>query len=194
MSLSFPHSTGWLLSPLPEVHADVKACENTLHAKDALERVARKLFHKDVGQGLERKITVLEDELCQFRAKRGPFVKERIWADTTFENNESHVWHQKCSLEQTKVLGEVACIVTSKMLGIGNAERAWRTAKSVMTGQRVNIGSEKAKKAAILNGAAGIELAKLRRINQEKNSEIWTDEDEAFMKELRANVNGECPL
>ena len=36
-----------------------------------------------------------------------------------------HLWHQKYSLYCTKVLGFAVCRVTSKVLGIGVAERSW---------------------------------------------------------------------
>ena len=35
------------------------------------------------------------------------------------------MWHQKYSLSCTKVLGFAVCRVTSKVLGIGVAERSW---------------------------------------------------------------------
>ena len=47
----------------------------------------------------------------------------------------SHVWHQKYSLTFTKVLGFVACRVTSKVLGIGAAEISWGDVNTINTGK-----------------------------------------------------------
>ena len=41
------------------------------------------------------------------------------------------MWHQEYSLPFTKVLVFVACIVTSKVLGIGAAERSWGDVKTI---------------------------------------------------------------
>ena len=40
-------------------------------------------------------------------------------------------WHQKYSLTLTKVIGFVACRVTSKVLGIGAAETSWGDVKKI---------------------------------------------------------------
>ena len=49
---------------------------------------------------------------------------EFIWNSKDISDRNSHLWHQKYSLPFTTVLGFVACIVTSKVLGIGAAERS----------------------------------------------------------------------
>ena len=46
---------------------------------------------------------------------------EFIWKIKDIRYGNSHFWHQKYSLPCTKVLGFVACVVTSKVLGIGAA-------------------------------------------------------------------------
>ena len=44
-----------------------------------------------------------------------------------------HLWHKKYSLPSTKVLGFVAFRVTSKILGIGSAERSWGYVKTIIS-------------------------------------------------------------
>ena len=39
-------------------------------------------------------------------------------------DGNSHWWHQKYSLPCTKAIGFVVCIVTSKVLGIGEVEHS----------------------------------------------------------------------
>ena len=48
-----------------------------------------------------------------------------IWTSKDMTDGNSRLWHQKYSLPSTKVLVFVACRVTSKILGIGSAERSW---------------------------------------------------------------------
>ena len=52
-------------------------------------------------------------------------AKSKMWQSSLLANGKVHEWHDIFSYNSTKVLGWVACRVTSKILGIGNAERAW---------------------------------------------------------------------
>ena len=56
---------------------------------------------------------------------------EFIWKSKDISDVNSHLWHQKYSLPFAKVLGFVACRVTSKVLGIGAAERSWGDVKII---------------------------------------------------------------
>ena len=55
-------------------------------------------------------------------------------------------WHQKYSLSCTKVLGFVACIVTSNVIVIGAAERSWGDVKTIRSGKRYAISSDVSEK------------------------------------------------
>ena len=55
---------------------------------------------------------------------------EFIWKSKDISDGNSHLWYQKYSLPFTKVLGFVAYRVTSKVLGIGVAERSWGDVKT----------------------------------------------------------------
>ena len=50
---------------------------------------------------------------------------EFIWKRKVLSEGNSNFRHQKYSLPCTKVLGFVACKVTSKILVIGAADRSW---------------------------------------------------------------------
>ena len=50
---------------------------------------------------------------------------EFIWRRKDIRDGNSHFCHQKYSLPCTKLIGFVACRVTSKVLGIGVDERSW---------------------------------------------------------------------
>ena len=54
----------------------------------------------------------------------------------------SHFWNKKYAPPFTKVIGFVACRVTSKVLGIGAAERSWGDVKTNKSGKRSTISSD----------------------------------------------------
>ena len=71
-------------------------------------------------------------EYTDFDNKIGSFDDDGfIWKRKGISDGNSHLWHQKYSLPFTKVLDFVACIVTSKVLGIGAAERSWGDVKTI---------------------------------------------------------------
>jgi hypothetical protein len=49
----------------------------------------------------------------------------------------------KYSIETTEVLGKLACLVLSKILGIGTAERNWKQVMKVKKGDRATTGVDK---------------------------------------------------
>jgi hypothetical protein len=56
----------------------------------------------------------------------------------SWQQTKAYKWHYKYSYHQTKLLGRLACLVLSKILGIGTAERNWKQVKAVKSGQRIN--------------------------------------------------------
>ena len=65
--------------------------------------------------------------------------------------------HQKYSLPCTKVLGFVACRVTSKILGIGAVDSSWIKVKTIKSGKIFAISSDVSEKQSILYTSACIE-------------------------------------
>ena len=63
----------------------------------------------------------------------------------------------KYSLLCTKVLGFVACIVTSKVLGICAAERSWGGVNKIKSGKISAISSDVSEKKTIVYTSAFIE-------------------------------------
>ncbi len=76
----------------------------------------------------------------------------------------SHIWHETYSLPYTKVLGFVACRVTSKRLGIGSGERAWSDVKQIKDGKRSNLSGDSLEKRAILFTSAHLEVTEIMKI------------------------------
>ena len=68
------------------------------------------------------------NEHSDFWERIGKFNKDHIWIIAKNPDEMAHMWHKKypIALGCTMVLGKRACIVTSKILGIGMAERLWK--------------------------------------------------------------------
>ncbi len=78
--------------------------------------------------------------IVNFTNKRGMSAGDNIWIMAVDEHAKAYQWHFKYFLPTTKVLGKLACLVLSKILGIGTAERNWKQVKAVKSSQRVNTG------------------------------------------------------
>ena len=92
------------------------------------------------------------------------------------------MWHQKYSLPFTNVLDFVACRVTSKVLGIGAAERSWDEVKTIKYGKISDISSDVSEKQGIVYTSACIESARIEQYNSDKqlyengSSHTWNEE------------------
>jgi hypothetical protein len=95
-------------------------------------------------------IETFMEEYGDFTNKRGMFACANIWIMAADEHPKAYQWHYKYSLPTTKVLGKLACLVLSKILGIGTLERNWKQVKAVKSGQRVNTGIDKMKKQVLI--------------------------------------------
>ncbi len=84
--------------------------------------------------------------------------------------------------QQQKVLGKLACLGLSKILGIGTAERNWKQVKAVKSGQRVNTGIGKTKKQVLIFTQYQQTHAQARMTRLAVAGKLWEDEDFASMK------------
>ena len=89
-------------------------------------------------------------EYTDFDNKIGSFDDDDFkWKIKDIKDGNSHLGHQKCSLNCTKVLGFVACRFTPKVLGIGAAERSWGDVKAIKSGKISAISSYVSEKQSI---------------------------------------------
>jgi hypothetical protein len=85
-------------------------------------------------------INLFWEEFDFFHNKAGPFEnREHIRVSGDVRSGASHIWHSKNSLRYTKVFGQLACRVCSKILGIGSAERAWGDVKHLKTNKKATF-------------------------------------------------------
>ena len=90
------------------------------------------------------------EEYGNYTNRRGDFACDNIWIMAAYDNCLAYRWHQKYTLNTTQVLGRLACLVLSKILGIGTAERNWKQFKAAKTGQRSRIATDKATKQVLI--------------------------------------------
>ena len=73
-------------------------------------------------------------ELKLFRNRQGVFASEKIWYLAQQDTTKAFDWHYKYILGKTEVLGKLACIVTSKLCGIGEVEHQGKANKRQLIG------------------------------------------------------------
>jgi hypothetical protein len=111
-----------------------------------------------------------------FHSKMGPYGnRDHIWHSQDILAGNSHFWHKKNSLVYTSILGKVACIVCSKILGIGSAERSWGDVKHLKTEKRAKLSGEAVKMQGTIFGASCAERARLRQGNMATNAKLQTN-------------------
>jgi len=157
----------WSLSPVPEIQEQVRTLWDASH-KTQVDKLIKKLL---VPQNLsvaeeEETSNRIHDEFWSewhdFRSRGGLVfnASSRIWKSEMITTNQTHMWHQVNTLYQTKWLGKLACRVTSKINGIGSAERNWGQVKRLKSGQRSHLSSSTVSKQATIYGAACAERAR----------------------------------
>jgi hypothetical protein len=167
--------TAWALCVMEDVREDVRVRLTGAH-RMPMETVVKRLHLPPCpNQNLEVRsmseaqiIDVFWDEFMAFRNCTPPFHERSRWATLDVQAGRSHLWHEKYSLPYTKVLGFVACRVTSKLGGIGPAERSWGAVKQIKDGKRSHIGSDSLEKRAIVFMSAKMREARIANQHLEK--------------------------
>ena len=178
---------GYILSPNSTIMAH--AIDNkTIDHDQAAKRLITKLILDPTLVGTERNIAranlidTFMEEYGDFTNKRGMFARDNIWIMAADENAKAYQWHFKYSLPTTKVLGKLACLVLSKILGIGTAERNWKQVKAVKSGQQVNTSIDRTKKQVLIYAQYQQTRAQVRMTKLAAAGKLWDDEDFASMK------------
>ncbi len=91
-------------------------------------------------------------------------------------------WHRTWTLPRTKVLGNLACLVLSKILGIGTAERNWKQVKKIKYGDCANLGNKVTAKITNVYGQYQQVKSCYRDDQRSSVGSLWTEEDLYCMK------------
>ena len=120
---------GWMLCVIPHIRENLfKNSQNKHHIQ--VNNLIKTLFYGSTEKELHGNLDNFWREYTLFNHNNDPFDRnEFIWNSKDITDGSSHLWHQKYSLPSTKVIGFVACRVTSKIRGIGSSERSWGDVK-----------------------------------------------------------------
>ena len=134
-------------------------CPGHLQNKHHIQvnNVIKTLFAVSTEKELHGDCDTFCSEYNLFNHKNDPVDRKYyIWNSKHITDGNSHLWHQKSFLPSTKVLGFVACRVTSKILGIGSSECSLCDVKTIKSGNRSALGSDISEKMSILYTSACI--------------------------------------
>ena len=175
----------YLLCPHPKIIEHAKNPVNRdPEDRRACERLIKKLMvpvhvvDRHEKELLEAQlIDTFLSELRDFQNRQGPFASSHPWIIAMNEDVIAHEWHEKYSLVETKVLGALACRVTSKAKGVGCAERHWKATKRHKKGKRGRLGSDITKKLSTISAANSYELSAVRQATAQRAGKLWEDDD-----------------
>jgi hypothetical protein len=125
---------------------------------EAIECVLRKLFkypyanHITSVQGMSEDeiVDTFWDEFKMFHNKSKVYDKPSHWNSLTATMCKSHLWHDKYSRDDSKVIGVVACLSCSANPGIGPCERDSCGVKGIKFGNPTLMGANSIKKRSIV--------------------------------------------
>ncbi len=148
---------GWALCIMEDVQKDVQEQLTGMH-RDAIEKVVSQLHVPPCPDtnpavssiSLPNYIDSFWNELNAFQNCTHPYHEPSRWATYNVTKGNSYLWHEKYSIPYTSVLGFVVCRITSKLCGIGPAERSWGGVKQIKEGKRSHLSGELTEKRTIL--------------------------------------------
>ena len=161
---------GYLLSPNPTIMKHALDHKSKQHDDAVVSLINKLLVNKElVGDERTKQranlVHLFWKEYSDFTLHMGKYSDPEMWLIAQDPTQHAYMWHKIYSLSRTKVLGKLACLVTSKNLGIGSAERHWKIVKAAKNGQRNRLGSDKTKMQALIYGTA---MQKKQRYRQDQ--------------------------
>jgi len=201
---------GYILAPHRKIMQDasVRMRESTIYT-DAVSRLIGKLLVDDDTNNRLRLIGKLvaangvtnnrlalsrTEEIAQstivflrehrnFANRTGAFANTIMWSEP--DQDEFIVschWHLTWTVPRSTVLGKLACLVLSKILGIGSAERNWKQVKKLKSGDRSNLSMNVTSKITNVYGQYQRMKASSRQEQMSSVGKLWTEEDFHCMK------------
>jgi hypothetical protein len=132
---------------------------------------------------IARSTTVFLREHRIFANRTGAYANSIMWSEP--DHDEFIVschWHLSWTVPRSTVLGKLACLVLSKILGIGSAERNWKQVKKLKSGDRSNLSMNVTSKITNVYGQYQQMKARSRQDEMSSVGKLWTEEDFHCMK------------
>ncbi len=126
--------------------------------RNAIEKVVSQLYMPPCpntnpsvsSMSLHNIIDTFWNEFKAFQNCTHPYHEPSRWISYDATQGNSFPWHEKYSIPYTSVIEFVAWHVTSKLCGIGQAERSWGRVKQVNGGKRSHLSGKLTEKKTIL--------------------------------------------
>ena len=146
-----------MLCVIPHIREDVfKNAQNNHNIQ--VNNIIKSLFDGSTEKQLHETLDTFWSEYKNFNNNNDTFdSNEFIWNIKDICYGNSNIWHTKYSLPPTKVLGFLDFRVTSKIIGIGSADRSWGDVKKIKSGKISALGSDIYEKQSIVYTSACIE-------------------------------------
>jgi hypothetical protein len=163
-----------------------KTIERMLHSpiySDAVKRLIGKLLvpenlTSNCKECLDDMTTKFFDKHQKFVNQTGIFKSDTMWyAAGKSDFVVACRWHYTWILTRTKVLGKLACLVLSKILGIGIAKGNWKQVEKIKDRDHSNLEIEVTSK--ITNVYGQYQQVKSCNKDDQRSSvgRLWTEED-----------------
>jgi hypothetical protein len=178
---------GYLLSPNATIMAHAYKNRSTMH-NEAVVHLIKKLILNPMLVGeekslhLSKAIKTFWNEYDNFVNMRSCFSHQYMWDAARGDDTKAYQWHQRYSLQGTKVLGKLACLVLSKTLGIGTAKQNWKQVKYIKLGLRSSTGTEKVTKQTALYGQYQQIKACAQQTKLSSADKLWEESDFKLLK------------
>ena len=161
--------TGWALCVMEDIRKDVSSRMTGEH-QSAIDKVVTRLHAPPCANSnpsvssmtMAEILDTFWNEFKAFQQRLYPYDATSRWLSVDVLNGNSYLWHEKYSMRTTKVLGYVACRVTSKLCGIGAAERSWGGVKQIKTGKRSHLSGASTEKRSILFVSAKVTHSRIK--------------------------------
>jgi hypothetical protein len=175
---------GYILAPQQKINNDatMRMTESTAYT-DAVTRLIGKLFDKPRPECLAELTTLFLKEHRDFCNRSGVFANAVMWTEPDKDERiVSCQWHASWTVNRSKVLGKLACLVLSKPLGIGTVERNWKQVKRLKSGDRSNLSMPITTKITNVYGQYQQMKSRMRENQLSSVGKLWTEDDFHCMK------------
>ena len=156
-----------------------------------MNNVIKSFFVGSTEKELHETLDMFWRKYTNFNNNNDPFdSNEFIWNSKYISDGSSNLWHQKYSLPSTKVIGFIACRLTSKILGIGSFECSWGYVKTIKSVKISTLGSDLSGNQSIVYKSSCIEESRIGRTlsctdsKDGSHSHSWNDEYHTFDNQL----------
>ena len=168
---------GYLILPNPTIMAHAYENRSTIH-NDAVVHLIDKLIVNPIFVGEEKSEHLSKDiETFWDEYDSGCLSHKYMWDAAQGDDVKAYQWHQRYSLQGTKVLEKLACLVLSKILSIGIAERNWKQVNHIKSGLRSHTDTDRVKKHAASYGQYQQVKTRVKQTKLSSAGKLWEEND-----------------